>query len=145
MRFSPAEATVHDSRGLGKERIIERERNARAAALRMNACGDEQTFTASALPSSARHCVILQMPNISIARTAEMVRTCSMQQGGGSCDMMVVQADGQVLQFSVAAVAQLLPLHKSKHAAALFCVARADGARLQVLSNTRRQASAARG
>jgi hypothetical protein len=122
-----------------------RERNARAASLCVNDFGGEQTFTASTLPSSARHCIILQMPNISIARTAELVRTCSMQQGGGPCDMMVVQADGQVLQFSVAAVAQLLPLHKSKHAAALFCAARADGARLQAPSNTRRQAGAARG
>lgn len=121
MRFSAAPTRVSEPRAGGKERAKERERNAKAAALRMDALSDKQLPAACALPPGARLCIILQMPNISIARTAELVRGCSMQQGGGSCDVMAVQADGQVLQFSVAAVEQLAPLHKSKRAAAVAC------------------------
>lgn len=143
MRFSAAQTRVSEPRAGGKERAKERERNAKAAALRMDALSDKQLSAARALPPGARLCIILQMPNISIARTAELVRGCSMQQGGGACDVMAVQADGQVLQFSVAAVEQLAPLHKSKRkrAQVVACsAARADAWRLQALSNTRKQA-----
>lgn len=126
LRFTPAEVRVADpSRFAAQERAAERERNAKHAALRIasHGGGDAGNFTAVAQPSPMcpQLCIVLQTPGPSVARVAEIVRYCSAQQGSGACSVMAVQIDGQVLQFSVAAVAQLAPLQKSASAAVASC------------------------
>lgn len=68
---------------------------------------------AARVAKAPQFCVVLQTPCPSVARTADIVRTCSEQQGGGACSVMVVQVDGQVVSFSVASVETLVPLQKS--------------------------------
>lgn len=111
MRYTAA-STPHPA--LTKERAAERDKNARAIS-RLAECRavEEACSGVATAPSSSRYCIVLRLPPPTLARIGQLVRLCSAQQGGGACAVMVVQADGQVLQFSVASVAQLAPLQKS--------------------------------
>jgi hypothetical protein len=118
LRYTPAPARVAAALSASKVRAMEREKNSRAAAYLAHQCtANDASPSAASAPSATRLCVILQLPCPSVAQTAALVELCSMQQGGGACAVMVVQADGQVLQFSVASVAQLAPLRKSEYSA----------------------------
>lgn len=100
-----------------KERAVEREKNAGAAANCMQGVAHgAELVDACAMPAASGRlsCIIMPTPCPCIARAQQLVLECSAQQGGGACAVMMVQADGQVLQFSVAAVRQLVPLRKSE-------------------------------
>ena len=117
MRYTPSQARASGPRIAVKVRAAARERTARGTGRRLThhsaadtACG---SATAPLPPPGPQLCVVVHSPNPTVARAAELVQYCSAQQGGGACSVMLVQLDGQVLQFSVASVEKLAPLHRS--------------------------------
>ena len=93
---------------------MERENNARAAASGVTRDADGGVAVGARGLPARLHCIIMPTPCPSVAATSQLVQACSELQGGGACAVMVTQADGQVLQFSVAAVHKLAPLRKSE-------------------------------
>ena len=93
---------------------MERANNARAAARGVTRDADGGVAVGARGLPARLHCIIMPTPCPPVAATSQLVQACSELQGGGACAVMVTQADGQVLQFSVAAVGKLQPLRKSK-------------------------------
>lgn len=129
MRYQPSEVSLAHGNVAAAERAADRQRNARRSQPAPAACSNKQHDVAavpqspdggpcsSAAARAPQFCVVLQAQCPSVAHTADIVRMCSEQQGGGACLVMVVQADGQVVVFSVASVEALVPLQKSARAA----------------------------
>ena len=117
MRYTPSQARASGPRVAVKERAAARERTARGTGRRLTHHSAADTACTSATaplpPPGPQLCVVVHSPNPTVARAAELVQYCSAQQGGGACSVMLVQLDGQVLQFSVASVEKLAPLHRS--------------------------------
>ena len=102
---------------------MERENNARASASGVTRDADGGVAVGARGLPARLHCIIMPTPCPSVAATSQLVQACSELQGGGACAVMVTQADGQVLQFSVAAVGKLQQkwlLRSVKRTAALF-------------------------